>query len=123
MLEYVQLAYLVWSVQVRQRTQLIDALRGHLAERGIIAPQGPAHLKTLAAAIDAAEPAMPQLVLDVGRVYLEQVDRLSREDWRAGEILRRKAPRGEDTPTFGPRRELARSRPWRWKRLRPQWRP
>lgn len=68
MLEYVQLAYLVWSVQVRQRTQLIDALRGHLAERGIIAPQGPAHLKTLAPAIDAAEPAMPQLVLDLGRV-------------------------------------------------------
>src|SRR6187397_2300287 len=42
---------------VRQRTQLINALRGHLAEHGVIAPQGPAHLRTLAAAIDAAEPS------------------------------------------------------------------
>ena len=26
---------------VRQRTQLINALRGHLAEHGVVAPQGP----------------------------------------------------------------------------------
>ena len=29
---------------VRQRTQLINALRGHLAEFGVVAPQGPANL-------------------------------------------------------------------------------
>jgi transposase len=45
---------------VRQRTQLINALRGPLAEHGIIAAQGPAHLKTLAGAIAAPEPSMPQ---------------------------------------------------------------
>ena len=33
---------------VRQRTQLINALRGHLAEHGVVAPQGTAHLKRLA---------------------------------------------------------------------------
>lgn len=44
---------------VRQRTQLINALRGHLAEHGVIAPQGPAHLKILAGTIAAAEPSMP----------------------------------------------------------------
>lgn len=93
---------------VRQRTQLINALRGHLAEHGVIAPQGPAHLKTLAAAIDASEPAMPQLVLDVGHVYLEQVDRLSREIAEMEKILRREAQCGEDTrrlqtmPGIGP---------------------
>jgi hypothetical protein len=84
---------------VRQRTQLINALRGHLAEHGVIAPQGPAHLKTLAAAIDAAEPAMPQLVLDVGRVYLEHVDRFELRNCRAGENPPPRSPvRGGYTP-------------------------
>lgn len=32
---------------VRQRTRAISALRGHLAEYGLIAPQGPAHLARL----------------------------------------------------------------------------
>jgi transposase len=32
---------------VRQRTQLINALRGHLAEFGLVAPKGPANLKVL----------------------------------------------------------------------------
>jgi transposase len=51
---------------VRQRTQLINALRGHLAEHGIIAPQGPAHLKTLTTALDDAGTCVPQLVRDLG---------------------------------------------------------
>jgi transposase len=60
------------DLSVRQRTQLINALRGHLAEHGVIAPQGPARLKTLAATIDAAETTMPQLVL-AGRVDLRLI--------------------------------------------------
>ena len=32
---------------VRQRTQTINALRGHLAEFGVVAPQGPAHVGRL----------------------------------------------------------------------------
>ena len=35
---------------VRQRTQTINALRGHLAEFGVVAPQGPAHVSRLASA-------------------------------------------------------------------------
>jgi transposase len=93
---------------VRQRTQLINALRGHLAEHGVIAPQGPAHLKTLAGKIAAAEPPMPQLVRDVGRVYLEQIDRLSSKIAELEKTLRREAQCGEDTrrlqtmPGIGP---------------------
>ena len=37
---------------VRQRTQLINALRGHLTEHGVVAPQGPANVKGLAEAIE-----------------------------------------------------------------------
>ena len=35
-----------------QRTQTINALRGHLAEHGIVAPQGPANVKVLGQAIE-----------------------------------------------------------------------
>ena len=44
---------------VRQRTQIINALRGHLAEFGIVAPKGPAHTKTLLRALEE-QTAMPQ---------------------------------------------------------------
>ena len=37
---------------VRQRTQTINALRGHLAEFGVVAPQGPAHITRLAQALE-----------------------------------------------------------------------
>lgn len=33
------------DVLVSQRTQLINAIRGHLSEYGLIAPQGPSHVK------------------------------------------------------------------------------
>ncbi len=32
------------GAMVRQRTQIINALRGHLAEFGLIVAQGPAHV-------------------------------------------------------------------------------
>ncbi|KQP51175.1 transposase [Methylobacterium sp. Leaf111] len=40
------------DVLVGQRTQLINAIRGHLAEYGLIAPQGPAHIERLIAQIE-----------------------------------------------------------------------
>src|SRR6056297_764612 len=41
------MAFRTRDLLVGQRTQLINALRGHLAEHGLIAPQGPAHVKVL----------------------------------------------------------------------------
>ena len=58
---------------VRQRTQLINALRGHLAEYGIVAPQGTAHLKVLQAELDARGPELPAPVQEVARLYLDQI--------------------------------------------------
>lgn len=40
---------------VRQRTQLINALRGHPAEFGLVAPKGPIHLKLLHTALKGSE--------------------------------------------------------------------
>src|SRR6478736_4430154 len=37
---------------VRQRTQLINAIRGHLTEYGWVAPKGPSHVAMLADLID-----------------------------------------------------------------------
>jgi transposase len=52
---------------VRQRTQLINALRGHLAEHGVVAPQGPANLKVLARVLEDADCALPAMVRKLGR--------------------------------------------------------
>ena len=58
---------------VGQRTQLINALRGHLAEHGLVAPQGPAHLKRLADALADESSSLCATVRDLGAVYLEQI--------------------------------------------------
>ena len=62
---------------VRQRTQLINALRGHLAEFGLVAPKGPASLKVLEAALADETGELPAPVREMGAVYLEQIARLT----------------------------------------------
>ena len=64
---------------VRQRTQLINALRGHLAEHGVVAPQGPANLKELAGAVEDERTPLPLLVVELSRGFLEQIDALSKK--------------------------------------------
>ena len=59
---------------VHQRTQTINALRGHLAEHGVIAPKSKAGIKKLAAIINDETEYLPDLVRAMGRVYLEQID-------------------------------------------------
>src|SRR5277367_2224968 len=58
---------------VRQRTQLINALRGHLAEHGVVAAQGPAHVKRLADAIANDDSCLPIAVRELGELLLEQI--------------------------------------------------
>jgi transposase len=47
------------DVLVGQRTQLINAIRGHLAEYGQIVPQGPAHVERLIAQIEDPASDLP----------------------------------------------------------------
>ena len=58
---------------VRQRTQTINALRGHLAEYGVVAPRGPAYVGRLAEAIEDADSGLPDLVRELGALLLDQV--------------------------------------------------
>ena len=58
---------------VRQRTQTINALRGHLAEFGVVAPRGPAYVGRLAAAVEDADSGLPDAVRELGALLLGQV--------------------------------------------------
>ena len=53
------------NLLVRQRTMLVNALRAHLAEFGIIAPQGLRHIERLAGAIEEDSPALPELARSI----------------------------------------------------------
>jgi len=94
---------------VRQRTQLINALRGHLAEHGIVAAQGIAQVSRLAAALnEAVDATLPALVRELGQQYLEHIDRLSTEITGLEQRLRRlskddeTAVRLQTVPGIGP---------------------
>ena len=64
---------------VRQRTQTINALRGHLAEFGVIAPKGPAHVARLASAVADPDSRLPESVRELGGLLLGQIAGLNRE--------------------------------------------
>ena len=59
---------------VRQRTQAINALRGHLAEFGLVAAKGRAHVADLAALIDDA--ATPQTARPMCALLVETIGAL-----------------------------------------------
>ncbi len=67
---------------VRQRTQIINAIRGHLAEYGYVAPKGVCYVERLIEQIDslpdAAQPALRGLVQAL-RALDQQVAELDRE--------------------------------------------
>jgi transposase len=60
---------------VRQRTQLINAIRGHLTEDGWIAPKGPAHIATLADLLEegAKGSSLPEAARSMVRLMLDLV--------------------------------------------------
>src|SRR5690606_10847942 len=61
----------------RQRTMLINALRGHLAEFGVVAPQGPHHVAQLAAVVrDETDSRVPEPARPVLLVLVEQLEAL-----------------------------------------------
>ena len=57
---------------VRQRTQLINAVRGHLTEYGWVAPQGPSHIMSLGDLLDEEmASSLPPAAVAMVRVMLE----------------------------------------------------
>ena len=72
---------------VAQRTQVIDALRGHLAEIGIITAQGPANARALATLVEEGNDMVPACVR---MAFMPLVRQLHTLDGDAG-ILRESA--------------------------------
>ena len=62
---------------VRQRTGLVNALRGHLAEFGVIAPQGLRNVGKLIAIVrDEGDGRLPDLARQVLQVLAVQIEQL-----------------------------------------------
>ena len=64
---------------VRQKTQTINALRGHLAEYGVIAPKGVANLRRLVQTINDPDSGLPDLVIELGLMLLSQIAELQQK--------------------------------------------
>jgi transposase len=73
------LAFRTGDLLVRQRTQLINAIRGHLTEYGWIALRGPSHVATLADLIEeeAMASSLPEAPRPMFRVMLDLLAELN----------------------------------------------
>jgi len=60
-----------------QRTQAINALRGHLTEYGIVAPQGPAHIHRLEAALSDPQHFIPDVTIELCQRFLDHIHALT----------------------------------------------
>src|SRR5271165_7143107 len=61
------------SLLVRQRTMLVNALRAHLAEFGIIAPQGLRHVDALTAEVAGEQERLPELARSILQMVVDQL--------------------------------------------------
>ena len=98
---------------VRQRTQTINALRGHLAEYGVVAPQGRAGIGQLAGVIEDGDCGLPEAVAELGRLLLGRIDELDEKIDGLDRKIRTSAREHEETarlmtiPGIGPVTALA----------------
>lgn len=93
---------------VRQRTQIINALRGHLAEFGVVVAKGPAHVERLIAqAADQSHP-LPEVMRPVLGVLIETLHLLDEKVTVLDAEIARRAEEDEDArrlktiPGIGP---------------------
>ena len=98
---------------VRQRTQTISALRGHLAEYGVVAPKGRTRIGELAGVLEDGDSGLPETVVELGWLLLGRIDELDAKiDGLEGK-LRARAREDEETarlmtiPGIGPITALA----------------
>jgi transposase len=93
---------------VSQRTQLLNGLRGHLTEVGVIAPQGPKHARELADRIEACDETIPIEVCEALAPLVVQLRSLDEAIARLERTVAKLAHQDETTrrlmsiPGFGP---------------------
>ena len=98
---------------VRQRTQTVNALRGHLAEFGVVAPRGTAYVAQLAEAVEGADSQLPEAVRALGAVLLRRFVDLDTQIAKLEQQLQAQAREDEQTvrlmsiPGVGPLSAMA----------------
>ena len=98
---------------VRQRTQTINALRGHLAEYGVVGPKGRARIVQLAKVLGDEDCGLPASVVALGRLLLGRIEELDGKIDGLDREIRKSAGENEETarlmtiPGVGPVTALA----------------
>ena len=93
---------------VSQRTQLLNGLRGHLTEVGVIAPQGPRHARELADLIEVGDESIPIEVCEALSPLVMQLRNLDEAIAQLERTIVKLAQRDETArrlmsiPGFGP---------------------
>lgn len=59
------MVFRIRDLLVRQRTQTINALRGHLSEYGVIAPNGTCHVSRLLAEVESPHNGLPAATIEM----------------------------------------------------------
>ena len=81
---------------VRQRTQAINALRGHVAEFGVVVAKGPFHVPKLIAVVEDPASPLPETVRVILAILIDQWRAL---DKRVGELDTEIARRAKEDAT------------------------
>jgi transposase len=81
---------------VRQRTQTINAVRGHLGEYGLVAPKGLAQVGKLLAHLEDPGSGVPEAARQVLRVLAEVLDALEKQIALLDREISRRAREQED---------------------------
>jgi len=98
------------DLMVRQRTQLVNAIRGHLAEYGWVAPRGKAHMAMLADFLEeeAMTETLPQAAQPMFRLMIEHLTELDKRIAELDREITRRTKEDEDArrlmtiPGIGP---------------------
>ena len=96
--EQAQAAALVFRARdllVRQRSQIINALRGHLAEFGLIVAKGPAHVPHLVWAVEDEAQPIPELARPILQMLVETLHRLDEQIARLDREIAQRAKKNE----------------------------
>jgi transposase len=64
---------------VGQRTQMINALRGHLAEHGLVVAKGVGNVRRLSEIVADADGFLPELVREMSALYLDRIEQTSHQ--------------------------------------------
>lgn len=86
------------DLMVRQRTQLVNAIRGHLAEYGWVAPRGKAHMAMLADFLeeDAMTETLPQAAQPMFKLMIEHLTELEKRIAELDREITRRTKEDED---------------------------